>query len=289
MNHENPISKVLLTGAFLLLMAGVGKAGGPWTLSKKGGYFQIQATFPGYATKRLFTSSGDDLYLPRPVLDLTFQSYLEYGITDRLTMAVNVPYKYMATKDEVIEKSEYQSLLSVGSIHGLGNASLGLKYKVFEGKWLGAVSFGTEVPSLVTDSSKGLRTGYETWTFVPTLHIGGGFDNGVYTYIDAGAGIRAGGFSSEARILAELGKKFKEHFTLALSLDVRESFRNESRDYENFRHTGLFVNNQEYFAYGIKAAYEKNGFGVNFSTYGAAYGEFVAKAPFFNLGVFKKW
>lgn len=280
------ISITLLASVISIMPA---HAGGPWTPEKKGSFFQLQTTFPAYATKRLFTSSGEDLYLPRPVVDLTFQAYLEYGLTDKFGLSVNLPCKYVASLDKTISKSDLPNALPSGSLFGLGNSAFRLKYKLIEKKWLAAVSVQAEIPAYATAPEKGMRTGFETWVINPMLHIGKSFSNGIYTYVDAGPAIRTGDYSNEIRAFAEAGKKVGKYFNIALALDLRETLRDKPDNLGNYRYTGLFVNNQEYFSYGAKFSMEKNGTGLNFSTFGAAYGNYVAKAPFFNLGVFKKW
>lgn len=54
--------------------------------------------------------------------------------------------------------------------------------------------------------------------------------------------------------------------------------------------TGLYLNNQEYFAYVLKGVFEiKENFGVNGGIYGGASGNLVAKAPSLNFGAYYKW
>ena len=72
-------------------------AGGPWLNKKKSGFFQIQSTFPGGGYNTLFLENNNEYNLNRPVLDYTFQAYLEYGITDKLDIITTLPYKRVST------------------------------------------------------------------------------------------------------------------------------------------------------------------------------------------------
>ncbi len=73
-------------------------------------------------------------------------------------------------------------------------------------------------------------------------------------------------------------------------LDVRQSITDGTADNENSEQTGLYPDNQEYVAPGIKLLYEITPkFGINFSGFGAISGNLVAKSPSNTFGVFVKW
>ena len=59
-------------------------AGGGWTLDK--GEVWIQTSFGFINAEQVFTGTGPLKDFQRPVTDMTFQLYGEYGITKRLTL-----------------------------------------------------------------------------------------------------------------------------------------------------------------------------------------------------------
>ena len=113
--------------------------------------------------------------------------------------------------------------------------------------------------------------------------------NDAYFFLEAGGTKRGNNFSDEVQVITEYGKKVKAIWT-AVVLDYKKSLRNGSRQTPNLDQTGLYPNNQEYFAFGLKLAKDlENGNGINFSTFGAFSGHKVAHLASVNLGWYKKW
>ena len=260
-------------------------AGGPWLNKKKEGFFQLQSTFPASAYNRLFLENGKESILNRSVLDYTVQAYLEYGLTDKLDLISILPYKFVSTASS----SDTSHTLN-GTLNGLSNYKLGFKYQLSDKNIKIATSIQSSFNSISKDLEKGLITGYDANSVGLYFHIGKGFSQNIYSFIDLGANIVGNDFSDYIDIHYELGYQIKPSLWAAFTLDLRESLKNGSYSNNNLKQTGLYTNNQEYFAFGIKASYElKNKIGFNIASFGAFSGNYVAKISTFSLGIYKKW
>lgn len=279
----------ILSLAILLICTSTLFAGGPW-LNKKGkGFFQVQSTFPTSAYSILFLEDGKDLNLQRSVLDFTYQAYLEYGISNKFDLIVTLPYKTVST--QVVSKNALASdTLPNGSLKGIGNPKLGLKYQLINKGLKLATSIQTSFNTVSQVLEKGLITGYAANTIGLYMHIGKGFNKNLYSFLDAGVNKMSNNFSAYFDAHFELGYQVKPSLWTAFTLDLRDSFNDGSYKNLNLRQTGLYTNNQEYFAFGFKASYElKNKIGFTAATFGAFSGNYVAKIPTFSIGIYKKW
>ena len=274
-----------LTLVIIVLFTSSLYAGGPWLNKKKEGFFQLQSTFPGGGYNRLFLEDGNESILNRSVLDYTVQAYLEYGLTDKLDLISTLPYKFVST-----ESVSDSSLLPAGNLNGLSNYKLGLKYQLSDKNFKIATSVQSSFNTISKDLRKGLITGYDANSVGLYFHIGKGFSKNLYSFIDAGANVVGNNFSNYIDIHYEIGYQLKPSLWTAFTLDLRESLKNGSYENNNLKQTGLYTNDQEYFAYGIKTSYElKNKIGFTAATFGAFSGNYVAKISTFSLGIYKKW
>jgi hypothetical protein len=264
-------------------------AGGPWLNKKKAGFFQIQSTFPAGAYSVLFLENNKELPLQRAVLDYTFQAYLEYGVTNKLNLIATLPYKIVATQG-VSQNALATDTLPGGSINGLGNSMFGVKYQLVDKSFKIATSIQSSFNTVSQELEKGLITGYAANSIGLYMHFGKGFNKNLYSFIDVGINLMSTNFNDYLAIHYELGYQIKPSLWTAFTLDLRESITRESYLVENLRQTGLYTNNQEYFAFGIKASYElKNKIGFTAASFGAFSGNYVAKMSTFSLGIYKKW
>jgi len=120
---------------FLLLMCCIGfstLAQSPWTKKKKEAYLQLSyTTIPNYST--LF--GNPEFNTEREINDNTLQFFTEYGLTDKTTLIVNLPLKFVSSND-LVDKSNNLPLTIEESKTALGNIQLGLKHKFIHKKWL---------------------------------------------------------------------------------------------------------------------------------------------------------
>lgn len=264
-------------------------SGGPWLVKKKSGFLELQTTQPLGKYNKLFLENGQTLNLNRSVLDITYQAYLEYGISDKINIITNLPLKVISTHEEQNILNN-PILLEKGNLVGLGNYKLLLKYKLSDKKLNSAISLQTSFNTISKNLNKGLSTGYDANYIGLYVHLGKSFNSKLYTFIEGGYNKTLSNFSDYLDIHYELGYQIKKSFWGALTFDIRESFKNGNYNNPNLKQTGFYTNNQEYFAYGLKASYElKNKIGFTFATFGAFSGNYVAKIATVSVGIFKKW
>ena len=279
----------MLSLTIFLIFTSTLLAGGPW-LNKKGkGFFQVQSTFPTNAYSILFLEDGKDLNLQRSVLDFTYQAYLEYGISNKFDIIAILPFKALST--QAVSKDALASdTLPNGSLWGIGNSKLGLKYQLMNKGVKLATSIQASLNTASQALDQGLITGYAANSIGFYMHMGKGFSKNLYSFLDVGVNKMSNNFSSYLGIHFELGYQVKPSFWTAFTLDLRDSFNDGSYTNSNLRQTGLYTNNQEYFAFGFKTSYElKNKTGFTAATFGAFSGNYVAKIPTFSIGIYKKW
>lgn len=264
-------------------------AGGPWLVKAKSGFFELQTTQPVGKYTKLFLENGETLNLNRSVLDMTFQGYLEYGITDKINIIGSIPLKVISTHEkQPVADNPYT--LDEGNLIGLGNTKIALKYKLSENKINTAISIQASFNTISQDLNKGLATGYDANYIGFYGHIGKGINENLYTYIDLGYNTTQSDFSDYIDIHYEIGYQLKKSFWGAITFDIRESIKDGDYNNLNLKQTGFYTNNQEYFAYGLKASYElENNVGFTAATFGAISGNYVAKIATFSLGIYKKW
>lgn len=283
-------------------------AGGPWPKKKKEGYAQLGFSYIGY--NQFFNHEGKVVSLRRPVTDFTTQLFLDYGITDRLTLTANLPFKYVASADKISssDSTYFQDTIQSGSLFGLNNVMLGLRYNIINKKVLFSAGMNFEANVAKYDSLTTLRTGPSAWVFHPYLSVGSTFAQGkLYTFLDAGYRIRTNNYSHEADFNFELGYSWNYKTYFVLSVTGRFSLQNGSYDnnvttvfnesdstttviHPNGRdlHTSLYPNNQQYVGYGLKFIQKIKKVHINAAVYFGT-GNMVAAAPSYNLGVAYEW
>lgn len=275
---------VFLTAVFLLTTQRAA-AQSPWTRSQSGLYAQAAWHFiPSYTT--LFSENPDqDRAIDRETSEGTFQLYGEYGITARATAIVALPVRLVQTADESLADNPIPS----GSLTGLGNVSLGLRYRLLGKRMPVSATLRVDLPAADRDEPDGLRTGYPAFAAVPMLSTGMGFGR-AYWYAYAGYGFRGGGYSHFALAGAEAGYRVGPVWVAAFS-EWQPTLKNGDVEipFANAR-TGLFVDRQGYWSIGFKGIAEINRFlGVFLTAAGAFDAENLPKSPGLGAGVFFKW
>lgn len=273
----------------LLTICTISFAGGPWLLPKKSGFLQVQATLPVGTYNRLFLANNKFTDLNREVVDVNIQAYLEYGITDKINLITVLPYKYISTGAEQSPLTN-PTLLPSGSLSGLSNYKLALKYRISDKDLKIAMSVQSSFNSTKKDLEKGLITGHEANSLGLYAHFGKSFSEKVYSFLEGGINSVSNNFSDFYEIHYELGYQIKPSLWSAFTLDIRESLRNGNYRNENLRQTGFYTNDQEYFAFGFKTSYElKNKIGFTGAVFGAFSGNYVAYLSTYSIGIYKKW
>ena len=271
-----------ITIAVFSLFTGAVLAQSPWTKKKNEAYLQASfTTIAGYDG----VYGDPDYKTQRKITDNTLQLYAEYGLTDKTTLLANVPLK-MLESGEAVAATPFTAEASETS---LGNIQLGIKHNFYNKKWLISGQLTTEFNTGSYDSASGLRSGYDAMTFTPTIIAGRGF-NKWYVQAFTGVDIRTNGYSSNFKLGGEAGYKALDWLWIAGFLDGVASFDNGDVNLpvENLA-TGLYVNNQGYAAFGLKAIGEfDNKYGFTIGMGGAFSGHNVPKKQALTFGLFYK-
>ncbi len=266
----------LLSTQFLLAQS-------PWTQEKGTFYTQLSfSTISNY--DEVF---GDpDYQTEREITDNTLQLYGEYGISNKTTLLVNLPIKLIKTGDLLVERG----FTEAGSETAFGNVSIGLRHQFYNKKWLISGQLNVEANTGTFTEISGIRTGYDAWTFTPTVNFGRSFEK-FYVQAFTGIDLRTNDYSNNFKIGGEVGTKVHSKIWLIGFVDIVSSF-NDGDVNLSFRNIGtaLYINNQEYGAFGVKAIGEINDSLGGIVSFGGAFsGNNVAKQAALSIGLYKRF
>lgn len=260
----------------------------PWTQKKGKAYTQLSfTTIPNYDA--IFSDTDQNLF--GTYSDNTVQIFGEYGLSDKTSLLVNLPLKFIAVSD--FEDPRIDCVGDCGkdyNTNALGNISLGLKHNFYNKKWVLSGQFSLEANTSTFDAVSGIRTGYDAWSFTPLFLAGRGFGK---TYIQAfvGADVRTNDYSSNFKIGGEIGRKLGKKIWLIGFLDISKSLENGDVALPVQQNlTGLYVNDQEYGSFGFKGIGEfTDNFGITAGFGGAFFGNNVAKQAALTFGIYRKF
>lgn len=255
----------------------------PWTQEK--GKFYTQLSFTTIANyDEVF---GDpDYETDREITDNTLQLYGEYGISSKTTLLLNLPIKLISTGDVV----NGNAFITEDSKTAFGNISVGLRHQFYTKKWIISGQLNVEANTGSFDMSSGIRTGHDAWTLTPTLNIGRSFDS-FYVQAFTGIDLKTNNYSNNFKIGGEIGTKVHTNIWLIGFVDIVNSLNDGDINLPlSNLGTALYVNNQEYGAFGLKAIGEfSNSFGGIVSFGGAFSGTNVAKQAALTFGLYKRF
>jgi len=257
----------------------------PWVAGKGNGYAQLGFSMIG--PYDVLFAKRNDYPLAREVADRTMQVYAEYGVAGKTSVIGILPFKFMTTGQQAPNQSP---TIAEGSFSTIGNIAVAVRQNFISDKVVFSGQLSMEIPTARFDETTGLRGGLDALSVVPSVSIGRGLEK-FYGFLSAGIGIRTNEYSSDFRLAGEIGYQVVKRIYIIVVLDWVESFENgEVIENPNQLQTGLYLNNQSFVAYGLKAIVGiTNNVGVNAAFYGAAAGNLVAKAPSINVGVYYKW
>lgn len=263
-------------------------AQGPWAAGRGHGYGQLLFnTIPTYNT--LYIGNGNTRETERELSDITIATYLDYGITEKITLNANIPYIFVSSGDLV--DNSITPLTEEGSLSGLGNITIGGKYTIVQKKLVAAFHLQADLPTRSFDNATGLSTGVDALTVMPKLSFGTSTNNWfLYGYF--GYGIRNNDYHHLLNFGVEGGVKVNENVSLILNINNIEQLENglASVDTPTNLETGFYTSIQEFNAFLLKVYAEKiyRNFGGLVSLGGGS-GNSVAASPALSLGIFYKW
>ncbi len=270
------MKKILL---FLIVSQSI-LAQGPWTREKNTAYVQIGATSLQY-DKQKFDGKQSDLLID--ISDVTTQLYSEYGITNKLEAQLIVPFKFVS------KTGKKAGFFPDSSLSGLGNVTLGLKYKLFDSDWKISGGLQYTANSISKDAAKGLSTGFNANTILP--YVSAGSSSGKWYYFgNLGYGYMDNQYSDFLKLGAEIGYNVIQKGHLMLVLDNRIIVSKEDAFTKDNFQWNSYLDRQSYSAVGLKFNYEftKDKFGANFAALGAFALDNAPAAPTLNFGVYAK-
>ncbi|HNP07861.1 MAG TPA: hypothetical protein PKN99_09545 [Cyclobacteriaceae bacterium] len=271
----------------IILCSTSAMAQSPWVAEKGNGFAQL-----GYTTigpyKDLFLSDGNAYPLSNEITDRTLQVYGEYGIGSGTSIITTIPVKILTSGGSLIPSLPIRT--RSGDFTTLGNIQLAARHNFVNKKVVFSGQLLAELPTSGYDEATGLRGGLNALSIIPTLSAG--FSNEkLYEFVSVGAAIRSNDYSSEWRLGIELGYQLIKRIFIIGVIDIVQNFENGNAiESANQLGTGLYLNNQSYFAYGIKGIVGfTDSIGISGAFYGAGSGNLVAKSPSINFGLYYKW
>ncbi|MCW2118413.1 transporter [Flavobacterium sp. 7A] len=265
----------------IALFTQLSQAQSPWTKEKGKAYVQVGFSGLFYNLAQI---DGVKTTLNADYSDVTSQIYTEYGLTDKLEAQFILPYKFINVTSTVNTNS--------ASLSGLGNITLGLKYKIHDKNW--KISTGLQYIANTIESGTGidgknLSTGFAANTFVP--YVTAGTSNGKWYYFgNIGYGYMTNDYSDYLKFDAELGYSIVPKGHLILAFNSKNVVSKEKAFDKNSTKWPSYLDRQTYNALGLKFNYEfkQDKFGANFAVFGAFGNENAPLAPSLNLGIYTK-
>lgn len=284
-----PLMRLLLL--FLCLsFSGFGQS--PWVKSKGEGYAQIGFTsIANYASLYDKETTSGTRRLDRRMSDRTISAYGEYGLNSKWTLLTTVPLKWL-TSGELLSSADPASVITEsGDLVALGNVEIGAKYGFYQKSFVASAQLKIGANTQSFDNSTGLLTGIPAWTAETLASIGKGGKN-YYFFGYGGLGFRTNNYSSYGRFGIEAGIDIKKRIWFVGFIDAVFSFRNGSVVVPptNFR-SGMYLNDQEYIAFGPKIIFEaiREKLGFTLSAAGGVSNNNVPVQLASSAGIYYKW
>lgn len=261
-----------------LFITSLALAGGGWTKQKGTGYYKVSHWWVSAA--KFYTFDGNTASsIEEGIFNTSI--FAEYGVTDRFTAIVNLPYSKSANSAE--------------SITGIGDTDVAFKYRITKpsSKFVlaGTLLLGLPLGEEAGGSDGSLQTGDGEFNQMLRLDLSKSFQIGsvnAYANVYTAFNNRTDNFSDEMRIGAEVGGGFlKNKIWAILRLDVVESFENGAESTALSDGATIFANNTEYAAYTTEiAGYITDKIGVSAATASVFSASNIFAAPSYSLGVF---
>lgn len=277
--------KKLLLGLSVVLFSQYLIGQSAWNLKENSWYTQLNFTRIGPYSD-LFVNGNETATIPREIEDNTLQLYGEYGLNNRTTISFSLPVKIIKSGSQTTQENP---AIVANKITSLGNIGFGIKRNLYNKKVVISAGLAVDANTSTYDDPSGIRTGYDAWTITPAIFFGKGFKK-FFVQGNVSVGYRTNNFSQFFRSGAEVGYKFIDRLWAIFYLDYKKSFNNGRVQLpENNITTSLYVNDQEYAGYGLKAILELNKqLGITAGFGGAFSANAEAREAALNLGVFMK-
>ena len=253
-------------------------AGGGWTKEKGTAYYKVSHWW--IDAGKQFNFDGTSGAIPQEGIFRT-SLFAEYGITNKLTGIINLPFSKSANDTE--------------SLSGIGDTDVALKYQLNKSgsKFVLASTLLLGLP--LGDSSGGaegtLQTGDGEFNQLVQLDLSRSFRVGpinAYANVYLGFNNRTNDFSGEVRTGGEVGASvIKGRIWAILRLDMVESLQDGAESTNASNGATIFANNTEYAAYTYEVAvYATKKVGISASYASVFDASLIFAAPSYSLGFF---
>ncbi len=280
---EKTDSKILVTVLLVVVAVNSGFSQGAWNKAQGEGFFKLSEMV--IISDEFYTPEGTTQRIKTAGVYIT-SLYGEYGLSDKLTAVVFLPFFVRNTINEQnfsISTNDEKGDQS----NSFGDVNIGLQYGIKQsGPFVlsASVLLGLPVGETSGGRTEILQSGDGEFNQLLRLHAGYSFYPAPF-YMQGAIGFnnRTKDFSDEFHFSFEAGASIKESLSLALKLGVLQSFNNGDAATSQ---TGIFSNNLEYVTVGPEISYLLNEkFGVSASVFSALSGQNILANPAFNLGV----
>ncbi|MEL6635759.1 MAG: hypothetical protein AAFW73_00585 [Bacteroidota bacterium] len=270
------------------------QAGGGWPQPQGHGYFKLFQWWV-IADQHFTDLGGIDPNVTNGIFNTGF--YGEYGITNRLTGIVYLPFFSRAYFNNTVSGTTGEVLIPGEAINSFGDTDIGLQYGLItKGPvvWSATLRLGIPLGNSAGGSEGNLQTGDGEFNQLLRFDASTSFRLGKlnsYASVYGGYNNRTRGFSDELHFGAEVGVSFlKDHrLTTIFRLIGTRSMKNGSLN-DGINNTSIFANNSEFISLSPELAYQLDDhWGVSASFASAISGKIIFANPSYSVGVFYRW
>ena len=235
-------------------------------------------------------NNGSVLQLPFSVQDYTYSAYAEYGLSKKLTLIANFPYKAVKTYGKLHLGAPMNVVVERGALNAFGNIGLSVSYGLRQNKpFVMSVQLQYDLPTATFTSSTGLRTGYDTYGLAPYINLGFSGKH-VFSSLKLGFNFRGNDYSDQLINRVEIGTLLKEQLYLIIGHEVLLSTGNGEYDDGSSAQTGLYANNTEYLAYSLKFGHKIRPQLISWLYLSGGYrGNAVLRSPAVGISISYNW
>jgi len=252
---------------------------GAWTQKKNSGYYSLDFRF--LSSSELHGMNGSKIRIPE-FKDFTTGFFGAYGITNDVTVFLGASVYKSISLDTISSAAGFDT-----NVSGIGNIDVGVKYLLSKfGSTVLSAKLILGLPTGNSDKDGALWTGTSDFNQEIGVEVGHSFYPAPF-YLTGGVSFnnRTKGFSDEFSYGIEGGYKFISNLTLVVRFHGQLSLKNGDDDV--IGGYGIYLNNQEYFAYNAQLVYKiTNNIGVKSSYENGAAAKNIISSPVFSFGVF---
>ncbi len=239
---------------FLIFSTSICFGQSPWVKSGGQGYTHISVGMLLNYDK-IFEGNLKNLKdIEGNISEFSIQSYTDIGLGKKFGAIVSLPINFI--------KSSLNAPTATGrvegSLTGLGNAEVGLKYNFLDEGILVTGQLSVSLPLGSSELESGLQTAYDATAVTPYISIGKGLGKS-YVYGYLGHEFTNNDYNDNLRLGIEYGRKFFSKLWTIASFNMKEPTRRTDKFLDDrIEETRLFVNDQYYNSLALKLIYEIN-------------------------------